>query len=328
MVALLVQSGETLSSENFLKIFSLSIVNFVAVEWSSACQQIFTILLELINEESRYKTIRLATVDAENLPEVFHANSVNAVPTLIFFKNGMEIDRVNGFNPDELKIKLVKNSFNLVSANSTPESLPKLNELLKKLINQSRLVLFMKGTIENPKCGFSREMLNLLNELNADFSIFDVLSDETVRQGLKEYSQWQTYPQLYLDGKLVGGLDVIKEEIKDPDFVNKLPKKMNLEDRLKILIRQSRLVLFMKGVPESPKCGFSRQMVELLNSLNADFTAFDILSDEEVRQGLKKFSKWPTYPQLYLDGELIGGLDVFRQEMENETFIGRLPKCI
>uniref|UniRef100_A0A0N4U4K7 Glutaredoxin-3 n=1 Tax=Dracunculus medinensis TaxID=318479 RepID=A0A0N4U4K7_DRAME len=328
LVALLVQSGETLSSENFLKIFSLSIVNFVAVEWSSACQQIFTILLELINEESRYKTIRLATVDAENLPEVFHANSVNAVPTLIFFKNGMEIDRVNGFNPDELKIKLVKNSFNLVSANSTPESLPKLNELLKKLINQSRLVLFMKGTIENPKCGFSREMLNLLNELNADFSIFDVLSDETVRQGLKEYSQWQTYPQLYLDGKLVGGLDVIKEEIKDPDFVNKLPKKMNLEDRLKILIRQSRLVLFMKGVPESPKCGFSRQMVELLNSLNADFTAFDILSDEEVRQGLKKFSKWPTYPQLYLDGELIGGLDVFRQEMENETFIGRLPKCI
>lgn len=56
------------------------------MEWSSACQQIFTILLELINEESRYKTIRLATVDAENLPEVFHANNVNAVPTLIFFK--------------------------------------------------------------------------------------------------------------------------------------------------------------------------------------------------------------------------------------------------
>ena len=67
-------------------------------------------------------------------------------------------------------------------------------------------------------------------------------------------------------------------------------------------------MLFMKGDPNTPKCGFSRQTVELLQSLNTEFGSFDILTDEEIRQGLKTYSDWPTYPQLYIDGQLIGGL--------------------
>lgn len=57
-------------------------------------------------------------------------------------------------------------------------------------------------------------------------------------------------------------------------------------------------MIFMKGSPESPKCGFSRQLMEILQPLNIQFKTFDILEDEEVRQGLKKFSNWPTYPQV------------------------------
>jgi glutaredoxin-related protein len=60
--------------------------------------------------------------------------------------------------------------------------------------------------------------------MHLEFWTFDILSDEDVRQGLKEYSDWPTYPQVYLDGELLGGLDVIREEIKDPEFVEKLPK--------------------------------------------------------------------------------------------------------
>jgi len=84
--------------------------------------------------------------------------------------------------------------------------------------------------------------------------------------------------------------------------------KEPLEDRLKKLITASKCMLFMKGDPAAPKCGFSRQTVELLQSLNVEFGSFDILSDEEIRQGLKTYSNWPTYPQLYLNGELLGGL--------------------
>jgi len=69
-------------------------------------------------------------------------------------------------------------------------------------------------------------------------------------------------------------------------------------------------MLFMKGDKYMPRCGFSAKVLEILNFHGAKYTTFDILADEEVRQGLKEFSNWPTYPQLYINGELIGGCDI------------------
>ena len=81
----------------------------------------------------------------------------------------------------------------------------------------------------------------------------------------------------------------------------------------KQLIRDSRIKLFMKGDKFFPKCGFSKSAVEMLNEIDAEYTTFDILEDQEVRQGLKEYSDWPTYPQLYIDGELIGGCDIMQE---------------
>ena len=67
-------------------------------------------------------------------------------------------------------------------------------------------------------------------------------------------------------------------------------------------------MLFIKGTPAEPRCGFSSKIVALLNETGVKYTTFDILSDEDVRQGLKTYSNWPTFPQLYINGELIGGL--------------------
>lgn len=88
------------------------------------------------------------------------------------------------------------------------------------------------------------------------------------------------------------------------------PKPKSLEERLKALISSSPVMLFMKGTPSAPKCGFSRKIVEILNQESIEFGSFDILTDEDVRQGLKTLSDWPTYPQLYANGKLMGGLDV------------------
>ena len=80
----------------------------------------------------------------------------------------------------------------------------------------------------------------------------------------------------------------------------------------------------MKGDPVAPKCGFSRQTVELFESLNAEYATFDILSDDEVRQGLKTFSNWPTYPQVYVKGELVGGLDIIKELNESGDLLSTL----
>ena len=94
--------------------------------------------------------------------------------------------------------------------------------------------------------------------------------------------------------------------------------KANLNERLKSLTHQAKVMLFMKGSPDAPRCGFSRQIVEILKGTGKAFETFDILTDDEVRQGLKTFSNWPTYPQLYVGGELQGGLDIVKEYLEND----------
>jgi len=89
--------------------------------------------------------------------------------------------------------------------------------------------------------------------------------------GLKEYSNWPTYPQLYINGELVGGLDIIKELVASGEFQTMLPSvtdnecRSSLDDRLKLLISRDPIMLFMKGTPNMPRCGFSRTIVGLLN---------------------------------------------------------------
>ena len=86
-----------------------------------------------------------------------------------------------------------------------------------------------------------------------------------------------------------------------------------LKDRIQRLIGSSDLFLFMKGTPDFPQCGFSANVIGILHSLGVEFNTFDILTDMDIRQGVKEYSNWPTYPQLYLKGELLGGNDIITE---------------
>jgi monothiol glutaredoxin len=83
-----------------------------------------------------------------------------------------------------------------------------------------------------------------------------------------------------------------------------------LKTRITDTIAQSRVVLFMKGSKHFPQCGFSAQVVQILKQKGAEFKDVNILADAELRQGLKEYSNWPTFPQLYVGGKLIGGCDI------------------
>lgn len=86
-----------------------------------------------------------------------------------------------------------------------------IKERIETVINNDKIVLFMKGNSEMPQCGFSANTVAILKHLGKSFSTFDILGDMDIRQGLKEYSNWPTFPQLYFGGKLVGGNDIITE---------------------------------------------------------------------------------------------------------------------
>lgn len=86
-----------------------------------------------------------------------------------------------------------------------------LKARIESLIHSNRIVLFMKGNKNFPQCGFSAHVLDILKKSGVDFATHNILTDPEVRQGLKEYSNWPTYPQLYVDGKLVGGADIVSD---------------------------------------------------------------------------------------------------------------------
>jgi len=84
-------------------------------------------------------------------------------------------------------------------------------------------------------------------------------------------------------------------------------------ERIKDIVASSDVVLFMKGVPTAPQCGFSAAVAQILSQLAVPFKSIDVLSDSEIREGIKVFSDWPTIPQLYVKGEFVGGCDIVRE---------------
>ncbi|KAH9260863.1 Grx4 family monothiol glutaredoxin [Batrachochytrium salamandrivorans] len=257
---------------------------------------------------AKHSEIQFYRVDAELVPDLAEEFVVEVVPTFCLVAANKVMDRVEGALPSELATKLELFKTSVVGGAAT-------------------------GSPENPKCKFSKKLMELFkNAQVSHFASFDVLSDESIRSGLKEYSNWPTFPQLFVGGKLVGGVDII-EEMGSTDLFDicqpavaaapapataPAPVLETLHNKLVRLTNQAPVMLFMKGQPEAPQCGFSAQICKLLKQDGVQFGSFDILTDDSVRQGLKSFSDWPTFPQLYHHGKLVGGLDVVKELAEEE----------
>jgi monothiol glutaredoxin len=99
---------------------------------------------------------------------------------------------------------------------------------------------------------------------------------------------------------------------------------MDVVERIKSELSSSPVVLFMKGTPDFPQCGFSAQTVAALRAVGADFKQINIFEEPEIREALKRYSNWPTYPQLYVNGELLGGCDIALEMYRN----GELKKVL
>jgi Grx4 family monothiol glutaredoxin len=260
-------------------------------------------------------------IEAEQYSDLGQKFSVTMVPTFVLMLGDKVVSKVEGADPGELA-KAVKALSGFDTAAAEAADKKRIQKKIEQLVESSPVMLFMKGSPTQPFCGFSRKTVALLEENAIPFASFDILTDEEVRQELKVYSDWPTYPQLYVHGEFQGGLDVISEMAVG----GQLKKELGIEDlgppedsdaaltkRLEKLTKQAEVMVFVKGSVDAPRCGFSRTILGLLQEQGVSFETFDILSDEEVRQGLKTFSDWPTFPQLYVKGEFQGGLDIVNE---------------
>jgi monothiol glutaredoxin len=101
----------------------------------------------------------------------------------------------------------------------------------------------------------------------------------------------------------------------------------SIRDQITQEINENTVVLFMKGTPEFPQCGFSGQVVQILDYLGAPFKGVNVLADAEIRQGIKDYANWPTIPQLYVSGEFVGGCDIVREMFQSGELAAHLAEA-
>ncbi len=99
---------------------------------------------------------------------------------------------------------------------------------------------------------------------------------------------------------------------------------MDVQAKIKETVTGNKVVLYMKGTPKFPQCGFSNLATQILDACSAQYLAVDVLADQSIREGIKTYANWPTIPQLYINGEFVGGADIMRAMYEN----GELQKML
>jgi monothiol glutaredoxin len=102
--------------------------------------------------------------------------------------------------------------------------------------------------------------------------------------------------------------------------------EQHIQEKIESILNEGRVVLFMKGTPQSPQCGFSARAVAILNEIGAQFSSFNVFDDQEVREGIKEYGNWPTVPQLYVDKKLVGGSDIMMEMFETGELKDLLQK--
>lgn len=102
---------------------------------------------------------------------------------------------------------------------------PELREKIEDLITQNRIVLFIKGTVDFPECGFSEVIVNIFNKIGMPYETVNIMANDALRQGMKEYSAWPAFPQVYLDGKFIGGCKLVRQLFVDELLIPMIAKK-------------------------------------------------------------------------------------------------------
>jgi len=218
------------SPEHFKDVLSadlnkLSLLNFWA-GWAKPCEKMNEVVKEL---STKFEDVLFLNIEADSQDEIAESFDIEEVPSFLLLRGHTLLARHAGSNA-ELLLSLLKQhakptptpALATPSTASAPtpavETPEQLEQRCRALMNKHNVVLFMKGNPSAPKCGFSRQTVGLLREKGIEFAWFDILSDEGVRQELKKLNDWPTFPQIILNGELVGGLDIFKEAVESGEW--------------------------------------------------------------------------------------------------------------
>ncbi|GAA6017691.1 hypothetical protein JCM8202_000381 [Rhodotorula sphaerocarpa] len=239
-----VETPSDLQAELSTDLNRVSVLYFRA-DWAEPCKTMDGVTDELAK---RWPDVLFLSIEAEALPDISESFEVDAVPYFILLRGHTLLTRLSGaqpaalsaalkshaakpsalssssrqpvaakttYKPGEQPVTGAPSAQGTVGAGAEDEEVEESEEELAKrceeLMKQSDVVLFMKGDRDTPRCGFSQKIVGILESEHIEYTTFDILQDEGVRQKLKEMNEWPTFPQLIIKGEFVGGLDVVQE---------------------------------------------------------------------------------------------------------------------
>lgn len=170
------------------------------------------------------------------------------------------------------------------------EKLKAFREIEDMVTGQPQFYAFIKGTPDQPKCKFTRRLVEQFAAKGYRYRTFDILKDERIRQWLKFYSNWPTFPQIFLSGKFVGGVDIVTELIEGGEFDDMVPqaaKKLPPLDEFKELLTQHKVVALIEGQADTPSSQSSQELITLLKRNGVKFVAVDTIQRPDYLQALQ-----------------------------------------
>ena len=262
---------------------TLLVLSFHA-PWAAPCAQMKTILTTLAStypppSGNNQPTALFLSINAEELPDVSESYEVTAVPFLVLVRDNKTLETVSG--SDATKVRDAVERYASSKGNATKAGIPPMLDVTPRQQKE----IDTNGVA--PQTATSNG--NLPNTAGSNGT-----------KDLSSYAPDSSDPPTA------------------PAMSSGASTKEELHTRLSNLVKAAPVMLFMKGTPSLPQCGFSRQLVSILRENGVKYGFFNILADDEVRQGLKEYADWPTFPQLWMDGELVGGLDIVKEEIESD----------
>ena len=238
-------------------------------------------------------------------------------------------DQLAELSGNQAKIKEIAGSSNVTNASVLTTVLSECPAILFLRGNKARSESEIKNELQEGKLEESKNCALVGVQLEEGYLFYRTVNIEDHRgleAELKAHLQTTSelsYPVLVYKGKLVAYGEDLVSKSKDQSFFKQFDPNDLLPDKyseIKRLINSHPVVVFMKGSPSSPECGFTGQVVDILEEERIDYKHVDIIAQPDVRELLKVYANWKTYPQIYVKGELIGGLDIVREMIEDGSF--------
>lgn len=256
--------------------------------WAAPCAQQTLILRTLASAypPQTPPVVTFLSIDAEELPDISESFDVTAVPYLVLQRAGQVLETVSGSDAAQVRAAVERHAGK--GGNTGKMGLPPALETTPRAEEEGE-----GGGGEGGKQ--SNDGAAATNGENSN--------GETLAAGANNFSKYAPSTT---------------DPATAPEMSSTQAEQEELDKRISELVKAAPVMLFMKGTPSTPQCGFSRQLVSILREQGVRYGFFNILADEDIRQGLKKWADWPTYPQLWCGGELVGGLDIVKEELDSD----------